>query len=93
MFVHCGKKGHQKNDCTDKTKTCIHCQGKHPAFSKTCVEYKKQQLIVQTQFKEGLSYKAAISRLKQTGEITPYNYKKALLNTNPPNASTLRLPN
>ena len=85
----CGVGGHQKDNCTDKiNKTCINCQGNHPAFSRSCAEYKKQQLIVKTQFKEGLSYKGAINRLKQTGEITSYNYKRALVGKNLPTTAT-----
>ena len=58
----------------------INCQGSHPAYSKSCPQYKKEQLIVKTRFKEGLSYKAAVNKLKQTGEISSFNYKKALDN-------------
>ena len=89
----CGAEGHQKDNCTNNSnKKCINCRGNHPAFSKSCAEYKKQQLIVKTQFKEGLSYKEAFKRLKQTGEITSYNYKRALVNENPPTTSTPKIP-
>ena len=89
----CGMEGHQKDDCTNKTnKVCINCQGNHPAFSRSCSQYKKQQLIVKTQFKEGLSYRAAINKLKQTGEITSLNYKKALEGKRPATASTPKMP-
>ena len=75
----CSVRGHQKDSCNQSTrKVCVNCLGEHPAFSRSCSQYKREQLIVKTQFKEGLSYKAAISKLKQTGEITSYNYKKAL---------------
>ena len=85
----CSLKGHQKDGCKENTsKTCINCQGNHPAFSKTCLHYRKQQLIVKTQFKEGLSYTAAVNRLKQTGEISSFNYKAALENKKPPVTST-----
>ena len=87
----CGKKGHQKESCHENNKMCINCEGRHPAFSKSCMQYKRQQLIVKTQFKEGLSYNAAINKLKQTGEITPYNYKKALATKYPPTASTPKI--
>ena len=86
-------KGHQKESCKEKNfKTCINCEGNHPAFSRSCVQYKKQQLIVKTQFKEGLSYTAAINKLRQNGEITSYNYKKALGSKYPPKASTPKMP-
>ena len=89
----CGAKGHQKDNCTQKAiKKCVNCQGNHPAFAKSCLEYKKEQLIVKTQFKEGLPYKAALNKLKQTGEISAYNYKKALESKLPLTASTPKLP-
>ena len=72
-------------------KICTNCQGNHPAFSRSCVQYKKEQLIVKTQFKEGLSYRAAINKLKQTGEISIYSYKKAL-ESNTLLTSTLKAP-
>ena len=82
-----------KNDCNESTfKLCVNCQGSHPAFSKSCMQYKKEQLIVKMKFKEGLSYKAAVSKLKQTGELTPYNYKKALESKNTPTMSTPKIP-
>ena len=43
---------------------------------------------MKTQFKEGLSYKAAINKLRQTGEISSINYKKALDSKIPATAST-----
>ena len=94
----CSTKGHQKDDCTQKNlKICTNCQGNQPAFSRSCVQYKKEQLIVKTQFKEGLSYRAAINKLKQTGEISIYNYKKALesntLLTSTPKAPKLNATN
>ena len=88
----CSAKGHQKDNCTENiNKTCINCKGNHPAFSRSCSEYKKQQLIVKTRFREGLSYKAALDRLRQTGEITPYNFKKALINKNTTTTSTPKI--
>ena len=87
----CSIRGHQKENCTQATKHCINCQGSHPSFSKSCLEYKKQQLITKTQFKEGLPYKAAVNKLKQTGEISAYNYKRAL-ESKPPQTSTPKVP-
>ena len=56
------------------------------------MQYIIEQLIVKMKFKEGLSYKAAVSKLKQTGELTPYNYKKALESKNTPTMSTPKIP-
>ena len=88
----CSGKGHQKDRCNQiNNRMCINCQGSHPAFSRSCVHYKREQLIVKTQFKEGLSYRAAINKLKQTGEISTYNYKKAL-ESKTPTTSTPKMP-
>ena len=87
----CGVKGHQKESCTHNNKMCINCQEKHPAFSKSCTHYKKEQLIVKTSFKEGMSYKEAINKLKQTGQISSLNYKKALESKKPTITSTPRV--
>ena len=90
----CSTKGHQKDNCTEKnSRICVNCQGNHPAFSRSCVQYKKEQLIVKTKFKEGLSYRAAVNKLKQMGEISNYNYKKALESKTSPITSTPKVPN
>ena len=89
----CGMTGHQKDNCSQKTnKMCVNCHGNHPAFSKACAEYKKEQLIEKVRFKEGLSYRAALNKLKQTGDITSHNYKKALDSKRPPVTSTPQMP-
>ena len=86
----CSKKGHQKDECTYKNKACTNCEGNHAAFSRSCMHYKKEQLIVKTRFKEGLSYRAAVSKLKQMGEISNFNYKRAL-ESKPPVTSTPKM--
>ena len=83
----CGLKDHQKEHCSENRKYCINCEGSHPAFSKACLYFKREQLIVKTLFKEGLSYKAAVNKLKQQGELTSYNYRKVLQH-NMPTTST-----
>ena len=88
----CSKKGHQKNDCMpNNSKMCVNCQDNHPSFSKSCAVFKKEQLIVKTRFKEGLSYRAAVNKLKQTGEISSLNYKKALERKKPTGSSTPKM--
>ena len=85
----CGTKGHQKSSCSSKANSvCINCHQNHPAFSKACVQYKREQMNVKLRFTEGLSYKAAVNKLRQTGNISSLNYRKALENKNAPTAST-----
>ena len=42
----CGRKGHQKNNYNQETnKIFVNCRGNHPAYSKACAQYKKEQMI------------------------------------------------
>ena len=41
----CSTKGHQKDNCNQRTrKICINCQGDHSAFSRSCAQFKNEQL-------------------------------------------------
>ena len=70
----CGEHGHLKNSCNSNTKLCVNCKGEHPAFSRSCQLFKREELITKTTFKEGLTYKAAKKKLLASGELQTLNF-------------------
>ena len=55
----CGQKGHSERDCRSQSAHCFHCSGDHPAYSRNCPRWTKEQHILKVQIRQKISNKEA----------------------------------
>ena len=59
VCARCGLQGHKDNDCPAPQPKCANCYGDHPAYSRQCPEWTKQQTIVKIKTERNVSFNEA----------------------------------
>jgi hypothetical protein len=59
VCARCGLEGHKDTDCSELQPKCANCSGDHPAYSRQCPEWNKQQAIVQIKTERNVSFNEA----------------------------------
>ena len=58
VCARCGKEGHTDDTCSEQPH-CTNCSGPHPAYSKECPEWTKQQAIVRIKVERNITFPEA----------------------------------
>jgi hypothetical protein len=59
LCARCGHEGHKDTDCPESEPKCANCSGAHPAYSRQCPEWIKQQTIVKIKTERNISFHEA----------------------------------
>ena len=65
LCARCGLEGHKDTDCPAVQPKCANCSGDHPAYSRQCPEWSKQQKIVRIKTERNVSFSEAKSIYSQ----------------------------
>ncbi len=59
VCARCSLEGHKDTDCPELQPKCVNCCGEHPAYSRQCPEWNKQQSIVRIKTERSVSFNEA----------------------------------
>ncbi len=59
LCARCGLEGHKDTDCPESQPKCANCSGNHPAYSRQCPEWIKQQAIIKIKTERNISFSEA----------------------------------
>ena len=59
VCARCGIEGHKDTNCPEQEPKCANCSGDHPAYSRQCPEWIKQQAIVKIKTERNISFNEA----------------------------------
>ena len=79
----CGKEDHTISSCTTDVAACANCKGDHTAFSPLCPIWIKEQLIIKTKTRLGITSKEARDKLMAEDEAA-YSAKVKLIPVSKP---------
>ena len=76
VCARCGKDGHTDADCEQQPR-CVNCSGAHPAYSKECPEWAKQQTIIKIKTERNISFAEAKQIYNQQTGLTSSKYPQS----------------
>ncbi|GFS19254.1 RNA-directed DNA polymerase from mobile element jockey [Elysia marginata] len=79
LCVKCGEPGHRGEECK-RNPRCVNCKGEHPANSRSCPKYMKEQAILRYRAQNGWTFGQARATviLEVAKEVRPKLYAQAV---------------